>query len=248
MRILISNDDGIEAPGIAALERIARTLSDDVWVCAPYREQSGVGHGVTIHYPLHIHRRGEHRYAIDGTPGDCVMLAIRHIMRDAPPDLVLAGVNQGQNVAEDMTYSGTIGAAMEATLNGVRAMAMSQQFGPARSTRWDTVDRHGADVVRKVLAVPWGPPVLVNVNFPAVAPDEVRGIAVVPHGARVVEHALEERIDLRNRAYVWIGTSLGGEGPAPDIEALLDRRIAITPITLQMTHEPTATALRHEFA
>ncbi len=175
MRILVTNDDGIEAPGLAVLEAIAAELSDDVWVVAPAEEKSGAGHSLTLVEPVRLRQFSEKRFAVRGTPTDCVMMAIGVVMRDHRPDLVLSGVNRGANLAEDVTYSGTVSAAMEGTLAGVRSIALSQvvrdwrddtAFAPARA--W------GPEIVRRLAAAEWAKGVLMNVNFPAVAPDAVR--------------------------------------------------------------------------
>ncbi|PIK69693.1 5'/3'-nucleotidase SurE, partial [Methylobacterium frigidaeris] len=129
MRILVTNDDGIHAPGLRCLEEIARELSDDVWIVAPETDQSGVSHSLSLNDPLRLRQAGEKRYAVKGTPSDCIIMGIRHILKEHGPDLVLSGVNRGQNVAEDVTYSGTIAGAMEATILGVRAIALSQAYG-----------------------------------------------------------------------------------------------------------------------
>src|SRR5712691_11037312 len=136
-RILISNDDGIASPGIKVLEKIARDLSDDVWVVAPEQEQSGASHSLTTRRPLRMREVARRRYAVDGTPTDCVLIAVKRLLRDRPPDLVLSGINAGSNVGEDMTYSGTVAAAMEATLLGIPAMALSQDYRGHEIT-WET--------------------------------------------------------------------------------------------------------------
>ncbi|HSK38226.1 MAG TPA: 5'/3'-nucleotidase SurE [Arenibaculum sp.] len=245
-RILLSNDDGIHAPGLQVLERIARTISDDVWVVAPETEQSGASHSLTIHRPLRLRQLGERRFIADGTPTDCVLLAINHILKDRKPDLVLSGVNHGSNIGEDVTYSGTIAAAMEATLLGVRAIALSQHLDPGRPADWPTAERWGPDVVRAATAIDWPRNVLVNVNFPAVGPDEVKGIEVVRHGKRKIGDDLHERVDPRGRTYFWIGTLRGEEDVLPDtdIGVIMDHGIAVTPLNLDLTHRPTLDALK----
>src|SRR5437879_8802108 len=136
-RILISNDDGIRSPGIKVLEKIARDLSDDVWVVAPEQEQSGASHSLTTRRPLRMREVARRRYAVDGTPTDSVLIAVKRLLRDRPPDLVLSGINAGSNVGEDMTYSGTVAAAMEATLLGIPAIALSQDYR-GRDIPWQT--------------------------------------------------------------------------------------------------------------
>ena len=143
MRILVSNDDGIDTPGIKVLERVARGLSKDVWVVAPETQQSAASHSLTLHRPLRLRKISRRRYAVNGTPTDCVFLAFNKILADGPPDLVLSGVNDGPNVGEDVTYSGTIAAAMEATLFGAPAVAFSQAYGDDRKHHWGTAEAVG---------------------------------------------------------------------------------------------------------
>src|SRR5580700_4119051 len=142
-RILVSNDDGIDAPGIKVLEKIAHSLSDDVWVVAPELEQSGASHSLTTRRPLRLIERDERRFAVDGTPTDCILLAVKRVLRDRLPDLVLSGVNAGSNVGEDLTYSGTVAAAMEATLLGIPAIALSQDFRDGEEPPWQTGEAYG---------------------------------------------------------------------------------------------------------
>ncbi len=150
-RILISNDDGISSPGIAALEAIARDLSGDVWVVAPEQEQSGASHSLTTRHPLRIREIAPRRYAVDGTPTDCVLIAVKRLLRDRPPDLVLSGINAGSNVGEDLTYSGTVAAAMEATLLGIPAMALSQEYRDRNDVPWQTGDAFAPEIIRRLL-------------------------------------------------------------------------------------------------
>ena len=244
MRILITNDDGIHAPGLAVLERVARTLSDDVVVVAPETDQSGVAHSLSLNDPLRLREVSEGRYAIKGTPTDCVIMAINSILKDRRPDLVLSGINRGQNVAEDVTYSGTIAAAMEGTLLGVPSIALSQAYGPSgrENLHWDCGDHHAADTVRRVLdaGIPRG--TLVNVNFPDCAPGEVGGIEVTRQGARdTALMQVHEREDGRGNPYYWIGFARGAFTPVEgsDLEALKARRISVTPLRLDLTDRDT---------
>src|ERR1700674_2938547 len=166
-RILVSNDDGIASPGIALLEKIARNLADDVWVVAPEQEQSGASHSLTTRHPLRLREVAERRYAVDGTPTDCVLLAIKRLLRDRPPDLVLSGINAGSNIGEDLTYSGTVAAAMEATLLGIPAMALSQEYRDGHRLHWETGEAIALEVIRRLLGEPWPDSTLYNINFPA---------------------------------------------------------------------------------
>lgn len=250
MRILLSNDDSIHAEGFGVLEAVARALSDDVWVCAPESEQSGASHSLTLHRPLRLRKVDEKRYACDGTPTDCVLLAINHLMKDNPPDLVLSGVNHGCNIAEDVTYSGTIAAAMEATLLGVRAVALSQDYESGRPIDFGPARDWAAKVVERAIAVDWAPEVLVNVNFPACRADAVKGIKVVPQGPRKVGDELLERTDPRGRSYFWIGyTRSADDAPAEsDSVALAEGFVSVTPIHLDLTHRDLLAPLRTAMA
>ncbi|HYG85112.1 MAG TPA: 5'/3'-nucleotidase SurE [Azospirillum sp.] len=249
-RILITNDDGINATGLQVLEKIARSLSDDVWVVAPEAEQSAASHSLTIHRPLRLKKVAERRYTVDGTPTDCVLLAINHVFKDdKKPTLVLSGINQGSNIGEDVTYSGTIAAAMEATLLGVPAIALSQHFSNGTPIKWQTPERWGAEVIRKAIAVAWPKYVLLNVNFPAVEPDQVTGIQVVRHGKRKIGDELMERIDPRGRPYIWIGAlrSEADVSPDTDIHVVFNGGISVTPLFLDLTHNATLQTLKQAF-
>ncbi|WP_207458696.1 5'/3'-nucleotidase SurE [Azospirillum sp. SYSU D00513] len=249
-RILITNDDGIHAQGLKVLEEIARTLSDDVWVVAPDTEQSAASHSLTIHRPLRLRQHEEKRFTVDGTPTDCVLLAINHVMKDARPTLVLSGVNQGSNIGEDVTYSGTIAAAMEATLLGVPAIALSQHYETGMPIEWSSARAFGADVVRKAVTVAWPKNVLLNVNFPSCKAEEVTGMRVVRHGKRKIGDELTERVDPRGRPYFWIGTLRGEADVAPDtdIHAVFNGGISVTPLYLDLTHTATLKTLEQAFA
>ncbi|ACI98458.1 5'/3'-nucleotidase SurE [Rhodospirillum centenum] len=249
-RILVTNDDGINAPGLQVLERIARGLSDDVWVVAPELEQSGASHSLTMHRPLRLRQVAERRHSVDGTPTDCVLLALNHLLADKRPALVLSGVNHGQNLGEDVTYSGTIAAAMEATLLGVRAIAMSQRIEPGEPPFWETAERFGPEVVRKALALDWPRHVLVNVNFPHRPPEQVTGIQVVRHGNRKIGDELDERTDPRGRRYFWVG-AVRSEAEVPedtDIHVVTHGGVAVTPLYLDLTHYACLEALKGAFA
>ena len=248
-RILVTNDDGIHAQGLKVLEAIARSITDDVWVVAPEMEQSAASHSLTINRPLRLRQLDERRYTVDGTPTDCVLLAVNHVMKDQRPTLVLSGVNQGSNIGEDVTYSGTIAAAMEATLLGVPAIALSQHYENGNPVDWSAAEGWGADVIRKAVTVPWPKNVLLNVNFPARKAGEVTGVQVVRHGKRKIGDELIERTDPRGKPYIWIGTLRGEADVAPDtdIHVVFSGGISITPIYLDLTHTPTLQTLRQAF-
>lgn len=251
MRILVSNDDGIHAPGLAICEAIARELSDDVWVVAPETDQSGVAHSLSLNDPLRLREISEKRYAVRGTPTDCIIMAVRHIM-DVKPNLVISGVNRGQNVAEDVTYSGTVAAAMEATILGVPAFALSQAYGgeTAKNLHWDCGLRHGPKIIQKILKEGIPPNVLVNINFPNCQPDDVAGVNIAVQGQRKQELLrIDERLDGRGNPYYWVAFGRGHSEPGrgTDLEALANKRIAVTPLRLDLTDEPTVTRYAQAF-
>lgn len=252
MRILVTNDDGIHAPGLAVLESIARQLSDDVWVVAPETDQSGVSHSLSLNDPLRLREVSPQRYAVKGTPTDCVIMAIRHIMADNRPDLVLSGVNKGQNAAEDVTYSGTIAAAMEGTLLGVPSIGLSQAYGPAGrdAIHWACAEQHAPGIIRRILeeGIPEG--ILFNINFPDCLPADVQGVAVTVQGRRNQELLrIDPRHDGRGIPYYWVAFARGKYEPGngTDLKALAEKRISVTPLELDLTHEPTLTRFARVF-
>jgi 5'-nucleotidase len=254
MRILVTNDDGYHAPGLAVLEEIAATLSDDVWVVAPTEEQSGAGHSLTLTRPLRIRRHGERRFAVSGTPTDAVMMALAKIMKDAPPDLILSGVNRGANLAEDVTYSGTVSAAMEGALAGVRSIALSQVYarqGMGDSVPFDAARLWGPRVLAPLIDLEWAPRTLVNVNFPALAAEQVKGVRVVTQGLRDYGRLqIVSNRDPRGYEYHWFGLGPTIETPAhsTDLEAIQDGFVAVTPLHLDLTHGPSLAMLERAFA
>lgn len=253
MRILVTNDDGITAPGLIALEAIAAELSDDVWVVAPAEEQSGAGHSLTLSKPVRLREISPKRYAVQGTPTDCVMLALGAVLKDAKPDLILSGVNRGGNLAEDVTYSGTVSAAMEGCLAGIRSIALSQVMADYAMGMEDftTATTHGAAIIRHIQAIDWPPGVLVNINFPPVAADKVAGVRVTEQGFRDYGNIhLVERIDPRGFPYYWHGFSKEKLVPGhdTDLKAMHEACISVTPLHLDMTHYATMTALKAALA
>lgn len=240
-RILVTNDDGIHAPGLKALTRIARSLSKDVWVVAPEHEQSAASHSLTLRRPLRVRRLGARRFAVDGTPTDCVLVALLRIMNGRPADLVLSGVNHGANLGEDVTYSGTIAAAMEGALLGVRAIALSQVRAGDGEIHWATAERFAPEIIRKLASLPWPADLLVNVNFPPRTPDRVNGIRICRQGRRDTAIQVIEGRDPAGRDYLWLGDFLSDSGSDPDTDlaAIMDGAIAVTPLHLDLTHGAT---------
>ena len=243
MRILLTNDDGIHGAGLKLLEKIAKHFSDDIWVVAPETDQSGVAHSMSLSQPLRLREISPRHFAVQGTPTDCVLMAVRKLMADARPDLVLSGVNKGQNVAEDVTYSGTIAAAMEGTLLGVKSIALSQSYGGIEARdrpNWESSEHFAQGVIEKILKTGIPDGTLINVNFPAVAAANVTGVAVTRQGRRDAELIrIEERRDGRMIPYYWLMFQRAGftPGVGTDLEALAAGKVSVTPLRLDLTDE-----------
>lgn len=243
MRILLTNDDGIHATGLSVLEAIARELSDDIWVVAPEVEQSGKSRALTLTEPVRVRDAGGNRWGVTGTPTDCVLIALQKLMADSPPDLILSGVNNGQNMAGDTSMSGTIAAALIGTANGVPSIALSQakSFRERGSLDWETPQRHAPDIIRKLLDDGIPSPITPNINFPDCCPEDVKGTQVTRQGRRdqvIIE--THTRQDLRGNDYVWIAYNgrLSSPPEGTDLHAIYNNYISITPLHTDLTHEP----------
>lgn len=239
MRILLTNDDSIHDEGLEVLERIARQISDDIWVVAPQTDQSGIAHAITLNQPLRVRQYNERRFAVSGTPTDCVIMAVRQLM-DTPPDLILSGVNSGLNIGDFVNYSGTVAGAMEGMLLGIKSIALSQAFNfdGTRQVPWQTAETHAPDILRKLIDYNLPGDTLINVNFPNCPPDEVTGVAIASQGKYAHSLHIEERKDGRHFPYYWIRFK-GREPehqPGSDIQALADNKIAITPVKMNLTN------------
>ena len=251
MRILLSNDDGINAEGLATLEGIAHALSDDVWTVAPEQDSSGMARSITLTRPLRIRKVAERRFAVDGTPTDAVQLACDVLLKDHKPDLILSGVNNGQNIAEDVTMSGTIAAAFQGMTIGIPSVALSLSRFDRHAVRWACAAQWGPRVLRTLLAEGWPDDVVVNVNFPDCEPGEVEGVAVTRQGRREdLSLYAEERTDLRQRRYYWFGFGHGEQDPpeGTDVHAIGHRLVSVTPLHLSLTHEDAREDLARRFA
>ena len=248
-RVLVSNDDGINAPGLKLLEKILSSLVREVWVAAPETEQSAASHSLTLRRPLRIRKLSERHFALDGTPTDCVLMGINEIMKDSAPDLVVSGVNRGGNLGEDVTYSGPVAAAMEGTLLGVPSVALSQVYEDTHPVKWATAEKWTAKVLKRLTAEPWPPGVLMNVNFPDVTAGRVTGIEVTRQGRRKIGSELVRGTDPRGEPYYWIGAQRREEkyGRGIDLEAISRGAISITPLTMDLTHGPTLKKMKARF-
>jgi len=252
MRILITNDDGISAPGIYVLEKIAAALSDDIWIVAPAEEQSGAGHSLTLTQPIRLRQHAERRFSVTGTPTDAVTMALRKVMPE-PPDLILSGVNRGANLGDDITYSGTVSAAMEGALAGIRSIALSQVYAResiGADVPFDAAEEWGRKVLEPLVDSDFAPRTLINVNFPPVAAGEVKGIRVVRQGFHDYSRgSLIESVDPRGFSYYWFGLHAAEQTPGheTDLEVIADGFISVTPLHLDLTHHRSISSLSEHF-
>ena len=232
------------------LERIARALTDDVWTCAPEVEQSGASRSLTLSDPLRVRSVDDRRFAVQGTPTDCVMLAIQYLIEGKRPDLVLSGVNRGLNAGEDVTMSGTVAGAIEGMALGVPAIALSQMMRVSRGDEralFETAEAFGPGLVSRLFELGWPADVILNVNFPARPPADVTEVEVTRQGFRDVRtRYAEQRTDLRGRDYYWLGYNSEPSKPArgTDLLAAYEGRISVTPLHIDLTHMATVHALR----
>ena len=240
MRILCTNDDGVHARGLESLVAIARELTDDVWVVAPHEEQSGAARALTLANPIRVREYEPKRFSVSGTPSDAVMMATQKLLGGKMPDLVLSGVNNGQNLAEDVTVSGTIAGAFQGMSLGIPSIALSLARLNRDKARWATPERHAPEIIRKLLGAGWPVDVVINVNFPDREPEDVAGVEVTRQGHRDdFKLFIEERQDLRGTKYYWYGYegSLSNPPSGVDLRAIYDGKISITPLHLALTHE-----------
>jgi len=240
MRILLTNDDGIHAPGLIALEKIARALSDDVWVVAPEYEQSGASRALTLADPIRVRRDGPRRFSTTGTPTDCVMLGVRELVEGKAPDLVLSGVNRGANLAEDVTMSGTVAGAIEAMALGVPGIALSQTGGYAVDDDFFApAEALAPGVLRRLIEAGWPKDVVININFPDGPVSRIGEVEVTRQGFRDAHaRTSEKRTDLRGRDYYWMGFQREASNPpqGTDLRAIYEGRVSVTPLHIDLTH------------
>ena len=231
-RVLVTNDDGYDAEGIKLLTEIAESLAKEVWVVAPSEENSGAGHSLTVRRSIDVSQLSDRKFSVDGTPTDCVIIALNQLMRDSKPDLVLSGINRGVNIAEDVTYSGTIGAAYEAAIAGVRAIAFSQELSVDSEINWSSAKLSAADVIKKLYSQQWKDDCLLNVNFPSRQVNEGK-IKITTQG----RHKKGDDVASDGGQRYKIGAVRLDNTPqqGTDVQALKNGIISITPITINHT-------------
>ncbi|WP_249673826.1 5'/3'-nucleotidase SurE [Pseudomonas abieticivorans] len=247
-RILITNDDGIDAPGLAVLEQVARELADEVWVVAPALDQSGISHALSLHHPLRVVRKTERRFSVSGTPADCVAMALRQLM-PSPPDLLLSGINRGANLGVETVFSGTVGAAMAGLLMGIPSLALSQAYSRRDAVRWDTARALAPDVIRQLWAMGWGSSACLNINFPDVAAEVATPMQITTQGmGRMSGLNMSQRTDEREQDYYWLTIDRHSQ---PDIDGsesavVWSGGISVTPLRFERNEPDTAQRLREQ--
>ncbi|WP_233854668.1 5'/3'-nucleotidase SurE [Paraburkholderia sp. HD33-4] len=241
-RVLLTNDDGIDAPGLAVLEAVAAELAHEVWVVAPEHDQSGTSHSISLHSPLRVSRQGERRFGVTGTPGDCVVMGVRHLMRETPPSLVLSGVNRGGNLGIETMFSGTVGAAMTGLLLGLPSFALSQVFSDRERVRWDTARTLAPGVIRQLLAIEHAAPTCLNINFPDVDAAAAGPLTPTRQGVGLVRDIdVLPEVDPRGIAYHWLRFERGPRENEADSETatVAAGRVSVTPLAFDRTDEAT---------
>ncbi|MBT05568.1 MAG: 5'/3'-nucleotidase SurE [Rhodospirillaceae bacterium] len=248
MRILLANDDGFGAPGLKRLESIARTISSDIWVVAPDSDKSGASHSLSLDVPLRYRQLGDQMFSVAGTPTDCVLLALLELIPPPKPDLILAGVNAGTNLGDDVTYSGTVAAAIEGSLHRIPAIALSQHIVKPAPGIWQPVEQYGAMVIKRLLSAGWPLHVVINVNFPSISQNGVRGITFCRQGKGKPGSKITRRLDPKGREYCWIDSVRSCEELSEDSDrfAIENGFISLTPLRLNLTDEQILADLSQE--
>lgn len=250
-RVLLLNDDGIDAPGINLLKEIAQNIANEVWVVAPVIDQSGVSCAVSLKTPFRVAKRSEREYAIYGTPADCASFAIRYLMKDSLPDLVLSGINNGSNLGFETILSGTVGGAMMSMVMGIKSIAFSQVVAEGSGvTNWRSAKHFVRPVIEKLLHTSWPTTICMNVNFPNCNEDEVKGIRLTRQGeANVDGLSITPVKDPENNDYFWFRSvhSTTVAHPEREVDATNLNYVAITPLSYERTHADTYEKLQKEF-
>jgi 5'-nucleotidase len=239
-RVMLTNDDGIDAPGMQVMEEIAAQIAREVWVVAPEHDQSGQSHAISLHHALRITERGPRRFGVTGTPGDCAAMGLCHLMKDAPPQLVLSGVNRGLNLGMETVFSGTVGGAMTAMMLGVPALALSQAFQDRNNVPWDTARTLGAETIRRLWTVGWSKSAILNINFPPIPAAEAGPATLARQGEGAVKGMrVDTRVDPRGMLYYWLNFERGDirQGPESDYTAMRAGKIVVTPLRYDRTDD-----------
>lgn len=233
-RILVSNDDGVGSEGIIALKEAMAELGE-VFIVAPDRDQSAVSHSLSLNRPLRMEKVGDNTYSVDGTPTDCINLAINGLLKDHKPDLVVSGINIGENLCEDVTYSGTVSAAMEGTLLGIPSLALS--LAAKSNLHFDTAKHYALKMAKKIRKMSLPDGVMLNVNIPNLPLEQIKGLRITKQGKRIYGEEIVEKTDPRGRPYYWIGgNELGFKDiKDSDIVCVKNGYISVTPIKLDLT-------------
>jgi 5'-nucleotidase len=246
-RVLLTNDDGIDAHGLKLLEEAAVTLAREVWVVAPEQDQSGVSHSISLHHPLRVSRRSPRRFAVSGTPGDCVFLAVQELMQDSPPDFIFSGINRGSNLGVETVFSGTVGAAMAGMLLGIRSIALSQVFTSPHPVRWETAEALATRVLRQLTNFKWPEGCCLNVNFPDFPASETTPIVFTEQGPGLMEGVhITKRADPRAVDYYWLTIRRGARSNPEGSETavVLKGGVSVTPLQFERTNVNALAALR----
>jgi 5'-nucleotidase len=239
-RVMLTNDDGIDAPGMQVMEEIAAQIAREVWVVAPEHDQSGQSHAISLHHALRISERGARRFGVTGTPGDCAAIGLCHLMKNVLPQLVLSGVNRGLNLGMETVFSGTVGGAMTAMMLGCPALALSQAFRDRDNVPWDTARTLGAETIRRLWAMGWSKNAVLNINFPPVPAAEAGPMTLARQGeGAVAGMEVDTRVDPRGMAYHWLTFKRGNieQGPESDYRAMRAGKIVVTPLRYDRTDD-----------
>ncbi len=239
MRILITNDDGINSPGLKALKKIACTLSNDIWIIAPEDDKSGASHSLTLSNPLRLNKINNKTFSLRGTPTDCILIGIYKILKNKP-DLILSGINRGLNIAEDVNYSGTLAGAREGCILGINSIAISQSYNKniKNEDLYNNVISYAPNILQKLLKILHLKYIMLNINFPDCKLNQIKGIKITAQGHYENSGLIvDERYDLRQKLYYWLGFRDRGVSlrDNSDINAILNNFISITPLKIDYT-------------
>jgi 5'-nucleotidase len=246
-RVLLTNDDGFDAPGLRTLTEVAEELAEELWIVAPDYDQSGTSHSLSLHSPLRISQKDERRWSASGTPGDCVVMAVRHLMVSGRPDLILSGINRGANLGIETVFSGTVGAAMTGMLLGIPSMALSQAFSDRNAVRWDTARALAPKVIRQFAKGVWTKDSILNINFPDVPLGEVGPVELTTQGIGLMDGVeVVSGIDPRSLEYHWLRLRRTAREDAAGSETFATGRgrVSVTPLQFERTNQNILASLQ----